>query len=303
MSSATSDTPASSFVLLAADWVQRTLDFGLEFKGQYPATPEPGSKADQEINHNLEGGPKGPWTAVDAWRPYDISGGILLMALAHYLVSLQLLLVPEMALYGFQVIGRSIIEGAAAASWVLDPDIDTRQRVIRAALLERDSIFEARKVEAAAGGDGSGYAQQILEFRTRMALMGVHEDVDRQGQLLGFEGKRLPQKTEAAGQLLKLLGLETGELWYRAISGVSHSILYGVTQYLSGKPILGTNRGIPVPELSVDAVANTVILSIEAYLFVVQRHAYLWGRDAAAVVGKRLEARASCCPRLAHIRE
>jgi len=61
------------------------------------------------------------------------------------------------------VIARSIIEGAASAAWILDPAINIRDRVIRAALLEHESILEARKVESAGGGDGSGYNKQILE--------------------------------------------------------------------------------------------------------------------------------------------
>ena len=47
-----------------------------------------------------------------------------------------------MALYGFQVIARSIIEGAASAAWILDPAINIRDRVIRAALLEHEAFLK-----------------------------------------------------------------------------------------------------------------------------------------------------------------
>lgn len=273
----------SSFVVRAAEQVDAVLVFSTNLKGRYGTTPEPGSTADLEIFHNAERGPGGPWTPENVRRPYDISGGLLLMALGNYLRSLQLVLVPEMALYGFQVLARSIIEGAASAAWVLDPAINIRDRVIRAALLEHESILEARKVESAGGGDGSGYNKQILELRTRLALMGIAEYLNRKSVLIGFEGKTLAPKTDAASDLLRLLDIDHGEMWYRAISGVAHSVLYGVTQYLTGEPIPGTNRATLKPRLPLDAVIGAVVLSINAYLFVLQRHSFLWGRDAAAV--------------------
>ena len=122
------------------------LVFSTDLKSRYGTVPELGSTADLEIFHNAERGPGGPWAPEQFGAP-TTSLVAFCSWLGNYLRSLQLLLVPEMALYGFQVIARSIIEGAASAAWILDPAINVRDRVIRAALLEHESILEARKVE------------------------------------------------------------------------------------------------------------------------------------------------------------
>ena len=279
------------YTQFAAEWVEKSLEFARHFHAGYARVPQPGSTADTEINHNSEVGPAGPWSPNATVLPYDVAGGILPIALRELLASLKLLLVPEMALFGFQALARGIIEGATRAAWVLDPSIDIRERVVRGGLLELESISEAKRVEDASGaGDGSTYNQRILELRTRMATLGIDEDVNGVGRVLGFDAQVLSKKTDAVEAFLPLLGLAHGKMWYRQMSGISHSVLYGITEYLRAQPVVGTKRAIPVPELPLIAVANAVVLSIAAYLFVIERHAHLWGRDAAAVAGKREEA-------------
>lgn len=51
------------------------------------------------------------------------------------------------------------------------------------------------------------------------------------------------------------------EMWYRQTSGISHSVLYGITAYLRAQPIAGTKRAVPVPALPLIAVVNAVVLS------------------------------------------
>ena len=69
--------------------------------------------------------------------------------------------------------------------------------------------------------------------------MGIAEDLNRKSVLIGFEGKTLPPKTYAASGLLRLLDIDHGEMWCRAISGVARSVLYGVTQYRLANRYLG----------------------------------------------------------------
>jgi hypothetical protein len=107
--------------------------------------------------------------------------------------------------------------------------------------------------------------------------------------LIGFDNLTLESKTAAVTNLLPHLGVDHGEMWYRTMSGISHSVLYGITQYLRAEPLGNSGKARPIPELPVIAVANAVVLTIDAYLFTVQRHAALWGRDAASIIGKRLE--------------
>jgi hypothetical protein len=225
----------------------------------------------------------------------------LVTAIGHYLGSLQSLLLPEMTLFGFQAVTRSAIEGATRAAWVLDPAISARQRMVRDLLLELQSIEEARRVELAAGRDESNYDRQMLVLRVRAATLGIDEyygkkNASSPGSLprrepIGFDGQVLPTMTDAVAEFLPHIGVAHGEMCYRELAGVSHSLLYGVTTYLTGVRIEGSaKRVIPTPELPIQTIANAVAISIAGYLAVVERHALLWGRDAAGVKAKRLGA-------------
>ena len=286
----------------AANIVGSVLDFGQEFRARYSYSPESGSQADLEINHSQERATDGsPWSAEQAMRPYDLAGGLLVTAIGHYLGSLQSLLLPEMTLFGFQAVTRSAIEGATRAAWVLDPTVSARQRMVRDLLLELQSMEEARLVELAAGGDGSNYVQQMFELRVRLATLGIDEYYGKKnasppGSLrrrkpIGFDGQVLPTMTDAVAAFLPHIGVAHGEMCYRALAGVSHSLLLGVTTYLTGVRIEGSaTRVIPTPKLPIYPIANAVAISIAGYLAVVERHALLWGRDAAGVKAKRLGA-------------
>jgi len=282
-----------SYAPFAARWIEHIQTFATSFAAGYSDQPEPGSTADLELNHSTESGPGGLWPRDDRSRPYEITGGLIPVAVAHQLASLQMPFTSEMKLFGFQSIPRSLVEACARASWVLDPDIDIRQRVIRASLLQLESIQEAKLVELAAGQDGSHYHQRISDLKIRTALLGIDEKLGKQGQLRGFEGQTLPGKMDSVKLYLALLGMEKGEMWYRSMSGVSHSVLYGVTEYLQADPSATdttTGKTKPMPKLPIHAVANSAVLSIDSYLFVVQRHAALYGRDAGRVAGQRLIA-------------
>ena len=193
---------------------------------------------------------------VDRSRPYEISGGLITLAVAHQLASLEMVFTSEMALFGFQSITRSIVEACARAAWVLDPSINIRQRVIRGCLLELESIREAKLVELAAGQDGSNFHLRISDLKVRLALLGIDEKLGKQGQLLGVDGQTLPGKMDSVIGFLPLLGIEKGEMWYRSMSGVSHSVLYGITEYLRADGQSPFGNTTPVPVLPVHAVAN-----------------------------------------------
>jgi hypothetical protein len=199
-------------------------------------------------------------------------------------------MVEEISLFGFQSVARSVVETAARAAPVLDTSIDIRERVIRSSLLELENITEAKKVEVAGGGDGSNFNQGIIDFRIKMALLDIPEKTTNGGRITGLDGRTLPSRLEAVKGLLPQLGVSHGELWYRSISGVCHSTLFGITEYLEAGEMLPGGMTTPLPVLPVHTVANAVVLSLAAYLRVVEYHSFLWGRDASAIAAKRVEA-------------
>jgi hypothetical protein len=279
----------STYAPFAGSWIAHVLRFTNHISERYGKVPESGSQAEQEIDHSVESGPGGPWPALDRSRPYEIAGGLMTLAMAHLLASLQSMIGPEMALFGFQSVTRSIVEAGARAAWVLDTGIGIRERVVRSSLLELESIREGRLVEIAAGGDGSNFNQKVVDLKIRLALLGIDEKLDKNGRLIGVDARTLGSRLDSVKKFVPELGVPHGEMWYRSMSGVSHSVLYGVTEYLRAGPADATGKTKPVAELPIHAVANAAVMSLDAYLLVVQRHSELWGRDAASVAGKRLE--------------
>jgi hypothetical protein len=138
---------------------------------------------------------------------------------------------------------------------------------VRGALVELESIQEGRTVELSGGGDAPVYGRRIADLKIRMALLGIDEKHNRNGRLVGFDSTVLESKMHAVSYLVAHLGLAHGELWYRSMSGISHSVLYGITEYLHADPMDQTGKAGAVPILPIFAVANAVVPATDAYLF------------------------------------
>jgi hypothetical protein len=242
-----------------------------------------GSQADREMFHNGIVGPKGPWPPQALDNAFTLAGAIFIGAAGQYLMGLSQLVTSPMALYGFQVVTRSLVESASHAWWVLDPQIEARERVARAAVERWYSVQELGKVERVSGREVLERDDRALNLRVQLAKLGLEEDVNNRGRLIGWEGVRQPEATRVVTRFLSELGLRNGEFWYRTLSGVSHSTLYAVLQYQEASRNPHDERATMSPNLPLAAVVNAAALGTSSYLGVVARHAYLYGRDWEAV--------------------
>jgi hypothetical protein len=102
----------------------------------------------------------------------------------------------------------------------------------------------------------------------------------------------LPRLTDAARSFLtEDLHIEHGEMWYRVLSGVAHSVYYASVNHISAGPETSGGKVQPQADLSLVVVGRTVMIAVDSYLFTVQRHAELWGRDSETILAKRIESR------------
>jgi len=268
------------------------MQFSEAFALAASATPEPGSQAEQEMYHHSEVGSNGkPWTPKPARTPYDVAGGLMLFAAGQYVASLAQQFTDEMSLFGFQASARSLVEVSARAWWILAPEIGIRERVTRSFVEQWYSLEELSKVDVAGGRPTSEHDARALRFRTDVALLGIDEKRDGKERLIGFGGLTRPASTELIPKFLGSFGQAQGELWYRFVSGVTHSALYGVMNYLdTSQADAQTGLLKLAPRLPVMAVVNIAVLAITAYLGTIERHAALYGRDSEQLHGKRLMA-------------
>lgn len=202
-------------------------------------------------------------------------------AAGQYLRSLRQLLNDDIALFGFQVITRALLEAAARSWWILDPGCSVRERVERAYDEQYYSFEELRKLAVALGG---AFAKQVtgdVRLRADAAELGLHERTEKNlafGRPVGVGAPRL-KSTQVVTALTSHLELADGERWYRTFSGIAHSALYAQIGYW--EPVQGPRVAQEhlEPALPMTAIAHAAVLSMAAYLGAIERHALLYGRD------------------------
>jgi hypothetical protein len=236
-------------------------------------------------------GPGGSWHWTTLDTAFSLAGGVFISAARHYLAALSQLIDQDvMALFGFQCVCRALVESAANAWWLLDASIGARERVARAAVARLYSLDELGHVERSSGREPAEHEARRLKFRADMPQLGLKEKHSggNRPKLIGYEGISRPDLTRLVSQFLSVLGLRIGEFWYRTMSGVTHSALYGVLQYMDAERVEGQERATLMPRLPIGAVANAAVLGTASHLDSIAHHALLFGRDSAAIGRQRV---------------
>ena len=229
----------SSFASSVGEVIGEVATFAQQFGETADADPLPGSQGDQELNHNEETGPSGPWGRRPVERAYN-TAALLYAAAGQYLRALRQLLNDDIALFGFQAITRALLEAAARSWWILDPEQTVRQRVERAYDELYYSFHEMQKVANVIGGDLARQVAEDVRLRAEAVALGLPERTQRSSPFrrpLGI-GIVRPVNTDLVPALLSCMGIDNGERWYRTFSGIVHSALYSQVGYWA--PVLAT---------------------------------------------------------------
>jgi hypothetical protein len=82
---------------------------------------------------------------LDIDETHQNAAGICIRAAGYLLVSLAQFYRADMALFGFQVVARAIVENAAKARWLVDPtaSIDTRLARLYSDKLDNTAVHPA----------------------------------------------------------------------------------------------------------------------------------------------------------------
>jgi hypothetical protein len=269
----------------------------LQFSGNFGAAashgPEKGSQADQEWYHNTETGPGGAWGRKPVEFAYAVAGTAMIPAAGQYLAALSQLLNDEMALFGFQAVVRSLVESAARSWWILDPNIGVRERVERAYEERWYSLQELRKANNSVKPQPlKSHESLMLKISADAAQLGLAERTSNEQELVNVKkivgyGKRRPDSTDLIPEFLEPLGLPNGELWYRSVSGITHSVLYATMNFWEPGIVESSGMLKLEPQLPLITVANAAVLGVVAYLGSIERHALIYGRKWKDIEMKR----------------
>ncbi len=269
-----------SFSPRVGEILQEVITFARNLSDATEADPVAGSQADDELNFNHVMGMKGPWGRPPVEHAYT-TAALLYAAAGQYLRSLRQLLNDDIALFGFQVITRALLEAAARSWWILDPTCSVRERVERAYDEQYYSFAELRKLAVAMGGNFASQVSNDMRLRADVAELGLHERTEKNAPFarpIGVGSARL-KATQVVAALTSHVEIADGERWYRTFSGIAHSALYAQIGYWESVRYPGVPQEYLEPALPMTAIAHASVLSIAAYLGAVERHALLYGRD------------------------
>lgn len=254
---------------------------------------EPRSTAWQEFYMlgPAEAGPDHPWTANDIRAAYSV-GSIALMTATQTLFSLSHLIRvdQQIAAYGFEVMSRSVIEASARAWWLYEPEIGVRARVARAKAVELFSVDEGLKFQKKLKEPPVDHFGPVREVVLRDAeTLGLTPYLNKNEELVGFEGQRRPNSTPIIEDLLvAVLGdRDAARVVYPLYSAIDHATIYAMTRTLF---TLGKTKTMATvsPEVTNEQVVNAAAIAVHGYLGAYARRASIYGFDWRAIEAKRM---------------
>jgi|GEM_PF-5518083 len=265
-------------------------DFAAQYSSEIGPEPHPESIAFGEFHSPVDVGKNGTWKSGTVLSAYSIANAIFVSAAGEYLLALGTLLRAEgVSSFGFQVVTRSLVECAARAWWILDPDISPRERVIRSRLERLDSIIERDKFTDVGSSRTMSVSDNQIRFRTETALLGIEEVSDKKGRFKNFENIIRPSKTDAVSTFLMSRGEIDAENWYRFYSGIAHSAIYATLSSFDQSLDEATGYLKFEPKVSVAEVFDAGRIGVDSFLAVFARYAFLFGVDEAPILSKNQE--------------
>lgn len=185
------------------------------------------------------------------------------------------------------VLGRTILESAAGATWLVDLDIDAKTRVSRSMSLrlshlrdEATYLRSALKEHPEAAEDFNKalpqVEQRIDELPAVTRQRGIDPTHDKTGKLIGFAASTTPSFTDLADYI----GEESN---YRLLSGLAHGRIWAFLA-LAGR-YTGRTEGRPTIEqyLSANSAIFLIAAATEWFSKPTWNYAQLMGWDLERV--------------------
>jgi hypothetical protein len=261
------------------------INYAGQHRNRFGEEPTEGSAADLETRNAGE--------TISERRQFDIratheqAAGICIQSAGYLLNSLIQLLRKDMALFGFQVVTRAIVETSVKAWWLVDPAASVDTRLARLYVDNLTNINEMAKVGRVGDTDARPVELRRRALAERAESAGVAPKYNSKSQLIGFGEVSKPESTKMAGQFFEALGFEHGEYWYRSLSAICHGTAYGLLDHYMLVDIPGSELKSLAPNLSVEDVLHAAILSMQAYLGAIEFDSMLMGWDHQDVAQHR----------------
>ena len=258
------------------------LSYSGSFRLRFSNEPMPGSLAASELASAEGEGCED--RLFDIRAAYQKAVAVLNAGAGQHMWALTQLYQPQMALFGYQVVTRALVETSARAWWLLDPNIDTTERLGRLYVDNMENISEMGRADRLGVGENNMTSKRIEMLIARAAKIGLTAEFSKKGdELIGFNSIRQPDKTPLVREFFDFLGLNNGGLWYRQVSAITHGTAYGLLDYFDAvsDPAAGLVR--LEPRLPAISISEFAIIASEAYLGSIEAHSQLFGWDSQDV--------------------
>lgn len=179
---------------------------------------------------------------------------------------------------------RSLLEAAALACWILDPEIDARARISRSLALRYKGMTQQMKWARSVGLDPIRARRRLEELVALAANLEYAPVKDSRGRSCGA-GQPMPSVTNVIAEMLDEEGL------YRLLSAVAHGHHWALQQLSFEKAAhfdtLVTTSGVKLTGLTkatnVVGLASIVLAAAAAFARVAWYQATYLGWDQAKV--------------------
>lgn len=119
---------------------------------------------------------------------------------------------------------RSLLEAAALAAWLMEPELSARDRVTRSFALRYEGLVQqGRYARVTQDLDPQSALDRIAKVTDIAGDLGIPPVNDRNGRQIGI-GERMPSVTELIGEVLRQ------EEMYRLLSAVAHGHFWATHQ-------------------------------------------------------------------------
>lgn len=246
----------------------------------YHYLPEPGSEAAREVE------------ALESPAEETLSFAAVLLAGAQdHLLGLECLLAAESSVYAPYTVARALLESSARAWWLLDPNIDARERLTRTLTERLASLYEGAKLvrATARGGRQAESSRDLSKIDARIdhvVAVARRNDLpvieDKRGRPVAVGAERLGATVIVAKLLAGQDGdMVFGEVAFRSWSGRgAHSMFWGLTAGLEHQlDPAGQHELIANLRMTLGNVEELVAIAAMAFGEAFNREVELYGWD------------------------
>jgi hypothetical protein len=245
----------------------------------------PGSKLEAELANNEQGVDGEPWGRT----PVETCWGYLAMncfAGADHLETLAHSLAPEPTMLGAPIMARVALETTGQACWLLDPEIDGRERVHRSQairlqglrrqarmteqllqLAELEKGLDREEIEAALA-DARARIDEVLVQCQMLGLDVQIEERDGVAVVTGLQ-RGAPSRQSLASLPLLAVDSHVGPLMYDLWSGLVHGYPMSLQDYFQAEP--GGDPLLLVPQVHLDQLEIPAYVAIAGIVLMINR--------------------------------